>query len=819
MTLSLDDLPGQAWRSLERAELQLELKVAETLPSEPPSVSSVLDGLASLFSDGSTLTSVIDALAADGSLAPAGAALAVVLLLFARGAGGGDADDAPYPDGVYDATAAAQYFRRRPLAVAARAAELVSRTAGFGLSLGLDYASGKLDEHAPRRAAELTDVLTVLGPTFIKLGQSASIRSDLLPPAYLAGLARLQDKVPAFEFEAARDAIERELKMPVAQAFRGGLPRETVAAASLGQVYKAVAADGTAVAVKVQRPDMEETIALDMHLIRDYAAPLASLVGLPGELVETADEWGRGFVAELDYSEEARNAERFTAEVNGTELGESVFAPRVVGALSSRRILTTEWVEGERLDACRAPADVPRLCSVAMIAYLQMMLDSGTLHCDPHPGNLLRTPDGRLCILDWGLVTSIESDLQLTLIEHVAHLTAEDYAKVPSDLVKLGFVPAGGEDAVMGSGVVDFLTYTYSTWNSGGGAAKLDVPKLLAQVQELAEETPGGIFQVPPYFAYIAKAFSVLEGIGLSIDPNYSIVKETLPYISTRILTDPSPRTAGALATFVYGDAKDDEASRVFDAGRIETLIDGVRRYAVAVDAPPEDAAPTPGAAGAGAVKTAATAAQHRGDGAPVTIGGVDAEAAAEALLDLLLAPQPSPLQEIVVEQTALVLAAASREAWADLRARSPSLPTPTSIIGSAVGSGSGGSSGGEGGGGGGGGVGGGADAPRSLLGALIDPLGLFRTSRLVTNNERDREALAAARKLAAIGAELVASGEGGEGGEGGAAAAPLLSADTAQKLAPILARKVWERRSALPAVTRQLLLKLVEQTESRLAA
>ena len=136
--------------------------------------------------------------------------------------------------------------------------------------------------------------------------------------------------------------------------------------------------------------------------------------------VSLVDEWGRGFVAELDYSEEARNAERFTAEVDGTELGESVFAPRVVGALSSRRILTTEWVEGERLDACRAPADVPRLCSVAMIAYLQMMLDSGTLHCDPHPGNLLRTPDGRLCVLDWGLVTSIESDLQLTLIEHLS---------------------------------------------------------------------------------------------------------------------------------------------------------------------------------------------------------------------------------------------------------------------------------------------------------------------------------------------------------------------------------------------------------------
>ena len=111
------------------------------------------------------------------------------------------------------------------------------------------------------------------------------------------------------------------------------------------------------------------------------------------------------------------------------------------------------------------------------------------------------------------------------------------------------------------SGIADFLTYTYSTWTSGGGAAKFNVPQLLDEVNALAAENGASIFQVPPYFAYIAKAFSVLEGIGLGIDPNYSIVKETLPYISTRIITDPSPRTGGALATFVYGESKDDEVS------------------------------------------------------------------------------------------------------------------------------------------------------------------------------------------------------------------------------------------------------------------
>ncbi len=300
-------------------------------------------------------------------------------------------------------------------------------------------------------------------------------------------------------------------------------------------------------------------------------------------------------------------------------------------------------------------------------------------------------------------------------------------------------------------------------------------------MNKLSAASENGIFQVPPYFAYIAKAFSVLEGIGLGIDPNYSIVKETLPYISTRILTDPSPRTAGALATFVYGEAKDDEAARVLDAGRIETLLDGVKRYANTVPATPDkDAADADAdAAGplGGALGGVLGAAGAAGAAAPI-IAGVDAEVAAEALLGLLLSPEPSALQDIAIEQTALVLAAASREAFADLRARTPAL-----------------------------GGGGGGEA-RSLLGALVDPLGLFRNSPLVRNDQRDEAALAATRKLATIASELLATDGSGT----------ITPAD-AQQLAPILARKVWARRDALPVVSRRLLAKLIEQTEQRLGA
>ena len=685
----------------------------------------------------------------------------------------------PYPKNSYDPSSAAAYYRVRPVETAARALEIGLRSAGFAAGLLSDYVGGNLDANADERAAQLTSLLTTLGPTFIKVGQSASVRTDLLPLKYIEALTALQEDVPPFSSDEARDILAAELGASARRLT--GMSREPIAAASLGQVYKAEL-DGQPVAVKVQRPQIQDRIALDMHLVRDYAAPLASLVGVPGDLVGTADAWGQGFVAELDYGAEAANAESFNDDIADGPLAGAVFAPKVVREASSRRVLTTEWVDGERLDRAQAD-DVASLCSLAMNCYMEMMLGTGTLHCDPHPGNLLRTKEGKLCILDWGLVSTLDADLQLTLIEHVANLVARDYAKVPDDLVKLGFVPPGAEGAVRSAGVVEYLTDTYSTWASGGGAAKFDVPALLVRVRGLAATTPGGIFQVPPYFAYIAKSFSVLEGIGLSYDPEYSIVNETLPYVSRRLLSDPSARTAGALETFVFGEGKGED-DRVIDAGRVETLLDGARRYATTAAVP-----------GSGA--------DGDGDGAAGAAAGgaFDAEAAAEALLDVLTSQPPTPLSDLVTEQLVLVLAAGTRDIFARVRERSGRLPGP----GGAEGEG------------------------RSVLGTVLDPLGVFRGSPLVQNDERDRAALAAAAELAAIGNNLLgagsapelAAGGGGVTGSlisGSAAASSPVSAPEAQKLATALTRKAFARRDELPLLFRRLAAEALDQTAARLA-
>lgn len=161
-------------------------------------------------------------------------------------------------------------------------------------------------------------------------------------------------------------------------------------------------------------------------------------------------------------------------------------------------------------------------------------------------------------------------------VEHMAHLTSADYGEIPRDLLLLGFIPKDKADQIEDSGIVDVLADIYGAWTKGGGAASVNVNEVIANLQDLTAKK-GNLFQIPPYFAYIAKSFSVLEGIGLSNDQNYSIINECLPYISKRLLTDQSQRTGGALSTFIFGPSKNDFDTRIVDYDRVEQLINGCK--------------------------------------------------------------------------------------------------------------------------------------------------------------------------------------------------------------------------------------------------
>ncbi len=503
-------------------------------------------------------------------------------------------------NGRYNPVDAEIYYSSRPLQFISRSAEIFAVSAAFGLKLSLDLAQDKLFDYDTelQRADELCDILTNLGPAFIKIGQSLSVRADLLRPAYVIGLTKLQDRVPPFPTEQALSIVAQELGLSSAQRIFTDLKPSSVpvAAASLGQVFKAnmlrphPSGDGTTenvnVAVKVQRPDILSSVSLDLHIIRSIAPVLKKVAGLESDVLSIIDSLGEGFVDELDYRREADNAALFMDVIQQTPLRGVVFAPEVVPEATSRRVLTTLWVDGTRLEES-PKEEVAKLCSIAMNTYLTMMLQAPLLHADPHPGNLKRTPEGKLCIMDWGLVTAVAPDLQETYIEHIAHLVSRDYDEVPGDLVKLGFVGEGMEALAQEKGVVDTLASIYGEWAMGGGAAKVDVAGVVTRLNSLTREY-GNFFRLPPYFAYIARAFGVLEGIGLQADPDYAIVSECLPYIAQRLLTTSaasnggssggSARSVAALESFLYGKEKRSE-DRVIDAERITLLLDGFSSY------------------------------------------------------------------------------------------------------------------------------------------------------------------------------------------------------------------------------------------------
>jgi predicted unusual protein kinase regulating ubiquinone biosynthesis (AarF/ABC1/UbiB family) len=517
------------------------------------------------------------------------------------------------------------------------------------------------------------------------VGQSLSIRTDLLSPAYIRGLETLQDQVPAFDTAIATRILEQEWGRPVSQVLAEPLSSKPIAAASLGQVYKAkLKPDGEEVAIKVQRPDITEQIALDMYLVRNFAIIAKSFFNLNTDTVGTVDAWGVGFVDELDYLEEARNAEFFSSKIAETPLREVVFAPTVVDSLSTRCVLVSEWVDGERLDRSTSE-DVSVLCSIAMNTYLTMLLEMSILHCDPHPGNLLRVKkDGRLCILDWGMVTRLEPGLQLTLIEHMAHLTSSDYAEIPRDLLLLGFIPESKADLIEDSGVVDVLADIYGAWSAGGGAAAINVPDVINQLQDLTSKK-GNLFQIPPYFAYIAKSFSVLEGIGLSNDPKYSIINECLPYVSNRLITD-KENMGPALSTFIFGPEKSNK-DRIVSYKRVKQLMEGFGEFSTS-------------SSGALLGKNNFTRTELLDE-------------TTDQIMDLLFSDEETPLQQILLEQVAKVVTSSGRYILTNVREQSGILPTG-----------------------------------RTLLGTLVDPLGFWRTSPLVRMNELDEKTINTTRQI-----------------------------------------------------------------------
>ncbi|KAI7839911.1 hypothetical protein COHA_006391 [Chlorella ohadii] len=540
----------------------------------------------------------------------------------------------------WDAEAVAAYYRRRPVEVARRVAQVASEAAAYGAALLADMAAGTVDANAQQRADQAMGAIERLGPAYVKVAQALSTRVDLLPPAYLLAIQRLQDRVPPFPDAEAYACIERSFGGRSVGAVFSRLSERAVAAASLGQVYRGtLRSSGQEVAIKVRRPGVLESVCLDLHLVRGVALQLRNMPEVRSDWVAIIDAWASRFLDEMNYELEARNTVQFQRDM---ECIPGVVVPDVVPEGSSSDVLVLSWVEGERLTDSSA-ADVRQLCNTLLSAYLHQLCDTGLLHADPHPGNLMRTTDGRIAILDHGLIQEIPDDYAVSLLEYIAHLSVGDWDSLADDLVALGFLEGiqGDREAL-----VEPLGIILTQLSAGGGAKKVNIALVLEEIEKL---TTVFEFRIPPNFALILRTFSVIEGIALQVDPSYSIVKECFPYLSKRLLTDDNPRVRAALKQLLF--AGQDHIS----LERLEKLFAGISTYDVE------------GLRGQDAAAQQVLAARG-GSAAGAGASGVPAPAqplldsTAKEVLAAVFSERPTYVQELLVEEAASTVDAAARQ-------------------------------------------------------------------------------------------------------------------------------------------------------------
>jgi predicted unusual protein kinase regulating ubiquinone biosynthesis (AarF/ABC1/UbiB family) len=385
--------------------------------------------------------------------------------------------------------------------------------------------SARKEARLAKQAAWLRESLTKLGPTFIKIGQALGTRADLLPLAYVTELATLQDQVPAFSTSDAFARIESELGKSLHECFPE-IDAEPIASASLGQVYRARLASGEEVAVKVQRPDLENIISFDIAILYRLVKLTnrffpkmnenADWEGMLGEFYSTIFE-------EMDYVKEGRNADRFRYNFRTWR---PIKVPKIYWSHTSRRVITLEFIRGtkvvdlEQLRARRiSPVKVNRLL---IRTYLKQLLEDGFFHADPHPGNLMVMDSGHLAFFDFGMVGRISPKLQSQMIDAFFHVVGRDVHGLGQDIINLNFLKPGVDPETIRP-VVEALFKHYLNLKLG----EVNFKELTYDLAEVIYEYP---FRLPANFTYVMRALMTLEGIGIVTDPGFSFFETAKPY-------------------------------------------------------------------------------------------------------------------------------------------------------------------------------------------------------------------------------------------------------------------------------------------------
>jgi ubiquinone biosynthesis protein len=416
---------------------------------------------------------------------------------------------------------------------------------------GFDYLMGRfgLERFAvagkvfggPSEKGELTEAkhlrlaLEEMGTTFIKLGQILSTRADLLPPEYLIELTKLQDQAPEVSFESMRDALVSELGRPIDSAFASFDP-EPLAAASIGQAHAATLPDGTEVVVKIRRPGVVEQVEEDLQILTQLAATASrrwkfadryDLVGLVQEFADTLR-------SELNYIDEGRNAERFAANFAGDP---QLHVPQVFWNTTTSKVLTLERIRGTKINDLpeldRQGIDRPALAKYATDVVLKMVCEDGFFHADPHPGNFFIESDGRIGLIDFGMVGRLDERTQERLADLLIAISNQNAERLVDALLELG-VTRKPVDREMLTSHITHLLATY--W--GRSLKELRVGALLNDVFKVMRSHH---LHLPSNLALLVKTVIMIEGIGVNLDPEFQLTDSLEPYTQRLVLRRYSP--------------------------------------------------------------------------------------------------------------------------------------------------------------------------------------------------------------------------------------------------------------------------------------
>ena len=387
----------------------------------------------------------------------------------------------------------------------------------FGGSRDVDTATQR------ERADILLNILLTLGPTFIKLGQLLSTRPDILPPAYIEVLEDLQDDVPPAPWAESRRVLEDELG-PIEETF-DDFSEESISGASLGQVYTA-RYRGEDVAVKIRRPGIEELVEADLKAIR-WSLPIVRRFiggGRAFSLENLSDEFAKTIREEMDYGREREMLEEIRANFEGND---EIRIPRAYEEASGPRVLTMEYIGGTKIsridDLDAAGLDRTAIAMTLQRVYLQMIVEDGVFHADPHPGNLAVDDDGAVIFYDFGMSGRVDPYIQEKIVEFYVAVARQDIDAILDTLIAMGTLSPEADRDVMG----DVMELAIADAR-GENIEQYRVNQIIEQVESTIYEFP---LRLPRNLALVLRVATVVEGVCVTLDPEFDFISTATDYL------------------------------------------------------------------------------------------------------------------------------------------------------------------------------------------------------------------------------------------------------------------------------------------------